>query len=77
MSNTSLTALYGGVANAPLGNEQIAALLNWLVETFGGPQTPSEWQRFTAGEVALERRSPLLDVEGVRAELLLELNEDD
>ncbi len=59
-----------GVANAPLDDAELAALLNWVVAEFGGKQTPRSWLRYTAAEVARQRHRPLLDVEKTRAALL-------
>ena len=59
-----------GVANAPLDDAQLAALLNWMIEAFGGLQTPPYWHRFTRAEVAHGRQSPLFEVEETRSALL-------
>ena len=59
-----------GVANAPIDDAEVAALLNWMVEAFGGEQTPPSWVRYTAEEVASQRQLPLIEVEKTRAALL-------
>ena len=56
-----------GAAQAPLSNERLAALLNWLVERFTGT-APSP--RYTAGEVERLRRAPLRDPIAKRRALL-------
>ena len=59
-----------GSANAPISDARLAELLNWMVERFGGQQTPRNWRRYTTEEVAQQRYLPLLDLEANRAELL-------
>ena len=59
-----------GVANAPLDDGELAALLNWVVERFGGEQAPRGWLRYTRNDVARQRHSQLLDVEETRIALL-------
>ena len=59
-----------GVAQAPLDDAALAAVLNWMLERFGGDQAPHDVAPFTAAEVGGLRRSPLTDVERVRRELI-------
>ncbi len=66
-----------GVANAPLDDAELAALLNWMVAEFGGQQTPPNWVRYTAEEVASQRYRPLLEVEKTRTALLRAAGLDD
>ncbi len=47
-----------GVAQAPLSDERLAGLMNWLLERFTG-KAPR--RRYTAKEVSHLRKSPLLD----------------
>jgi hypothetical protein len=55
-----------GVAQAPLSDMRLAALLNWLLGYFGAARpTP----RFTATEVSRARTAPLDDPRQGRAEL--------
>lgn len=55
-----------GIAQAPLSDERLAHLLNWLLGEFGGgAPTP----RFTAVEVGSARVSPLIDPRHARTAL--------
>jgi hypothetical protein len=56
-----------GAAQAPLTDERLAALMNWLLERFAGeaPEPP-----YTASEVARLRREPLRDPVGARKRIL-------
>jgi hypothetical protein len=59
-----------GVAQAPLDDAALAAVLNWILTRFGGDDVPADFVAYTADEVGLLRRRPLVDVERVRAGLL-------
>jgi len=52
-----------GVAQAPLGDAQLAALLNWMIEAFSGrpPDVP-----YTGAETAALRTRPLRDPSAAR-----------
>ncbi len=55
-----------GVAQAPLSDQRLAALLNWVLPRFGdGVRAP----RFTAAEVGAARTAPLVDPRQARASL--------
>ena len=56
-----------GVAHAPLSNERLAALMNWILQRFTG-KAPTP--RYTAKEVSDLRKSPFLDPLAARARLL-------
>ncbi|MDH3199829.1 MAG: cytochrome c [Myxococcales bacterium] len=70
LSDTSGTRVYlirvPGVAQAPLSDERLAALMNWLLERFTG-RAPIP--RYTAKEVSQLRKNPLLDPRAERARL--------
>lgn len=53
-----------GVAHAPLSNERLAALVNWVLQRFAG-KAPSP--RYTAKEVSELRKRPFLDPLAARA----------
>ena len=56
-----------GVAQAPVDDQRLARLMNWVVARFGeGATSPG----YTAGEVAVWRRDPLRDPTEIRARLL-------
>jgi mono/diheme cytochrome c family protein len=55
-----------GVAHAPLGDPELAALLTWVVVRFGGAEAPPDFAPYTAEEVGRLRRDPLVDVGAAR-----------
>jgi hypothetical protein len=59
-----------GVAQAPLDDAALAAVLNWILTRFGGDDVPPDFVAYSADEVGRLRRRPLVDVERVRAGLL-------
>jgi mono/diheme cytochrome c family protein len=59
-----------GVANAPLGDAELAALLDWTLRRFAGSAATGA-APFTAAEIgALRAAPPLTDVAGARARVL-------
>lgn len=58
-----------GVANSKLGDADIAALLNWSIETMG-PVPRDGFRPYTTEEVARYRALRLTDVPGTRAALI-------
>lgn len=60
-----------GVARARLDDERLAAVLNWMLATYGQGQVAPGFAPFTPAEVANARRHPLrAERESVRARLL-------
>ncbi len=59
-----------GVAQAPLDDTELAAVLNWMVERFDRAHVPAGFVPYTAEEVGRLRRQPLVDVETVRTRLV-------
>jgi mono/diheme cytochrome c family protein len=59
-----------GVAQAPLADADLAAVLNFVLARFGGADLPDGFAPYTAEEVGPLRREPLVDVEGARREVL-------
>ena len=59
-----------GVAQAPLDDASLAAVLNWMLERFGRDDVPKGVVPYAAAEVARLRRRPLTDVDGARRQLL-------
>jgi mono/diheme cytochrome c family protein len=55
-----------GVAQAPLSDERLAALLNWALDEFGGAKA---FVPYSAAEVASLRTDPLRDPLGERARI--------
>ena len=60
-----------GVASAPLSDESIARLMNWLLPRFDPGHLPADFTPYTTGEVHELRARPLSgDLAGLRARLL-------
>ena len=59
-----------GVAQAPLDDAALAAVLNWMLERFGRDDVPKGVVPYAAAEVGRLRRRPLTDVDGARRALL-------
>jgi hypothetical protein len=60
-----------GVAQAPLDDAALAAVLNWMLARFGGDDVPAGFVPYAAAEVGRLRRVPLAsEAERVRRELL-------
>lgn len=59
-----------GVAQAPLEDAALAAVLNWLLEHFDRAHVPADFTPYSAAEVARLRKQPLVDVDGTRTRLL-------
>ena len=59
-----------GAAQSPLGDAELAEVLNWMVRRFGPAEVAAGFEPFAAPEVARLRRAPLLEVEPVRAALV-------
>lgn len=62
-----------GVANAPLGDDEVAELLGWIVRRFDAANVPSDFADYTAPEVAALRRQPILRIADEREAILSEL----
>lgn len=62
-----------GVAYVPLDDARLAALLNWMLETFSPAETARDFTPFEAPEVAALRSRPLDNVEATRQQLIAEL----
>ena len=59
-----------GAANSVLSDAQLAAVLNWLAQTFDSDELSSEVPLFTAAEVTSQRHSPLASVLATRREVV-------
>ena len=58
-----------GAANSALSDAQLAAVLNWLAQTYPAPGEVRA-AAFTAEEVARTRHTPLANVQATRQELV-------
>ena len=61
-----------GAANSALPDVQLAAVLNWLAESYGAPGAPRSVP-FTVDEVTRVRHTPLADVQARRREVVRSL----
>jgi mono/diheme cytochrome c family protein len=59
-----------GVAQSGLDDARLAALLNWVLQRFGGDSLPANFRRYTAAEVAAWRQQPYADAAAARLRLL-------
>jgi mono/diheme cytochrome c family protein len=59
-----------GSANAPLNDALLAELLNWMLMEMSANELPTDWQPYTATEVASYRATTLTDVDKIRAVLI-------
>lgn len=66
-----------GTSTAPLNNADIAALLNWMLETYARDSLPAGFQPYTAEEVAKYRAELLLDPAARRGALLSRLESEE
>ena len=48
-----------GVARAKLDDERLAAVLNWMLEVYGGDAVAPGFAPYAAAEVGAARRAPL------------------
>lgn len=59
-----------GVAQSTLEDAELADVLNWMLARFDAAHVPAGFKPYMAEEVGRLRRSPLTNVQRVRAELL-------
>jgi hypothetical protein len=59
-----------GVSQTPMDDERLAAVLNWVLESFNGDTLPDDFEPYTAEEVAEARVKVLKDPLKTRAEIL-------
>lgn len=64
-----------GSANAPVGDAELAQLLNWMLVTFSPKEIPNDFKPYTEKEIAVWRRSPLMEVVDVRAALVEKIDQ--
>jgi hypothetical protein len=65
-----------GVAQSPLSNADVAALLNWMVLNLADAPAPQNIAAFTEDEVARYRSERLVSVRATRARLLADSKPD-
>ena len=59
-----------GVAQAPLDDAALAAVLNWMLARFGRGDIPAGFVAYSAAEVRALRVKPLIDVDRMRRGLV-------
>lgn len=59
-----------GVAQSPLSNEDMAALLNWMTRNLSDLELPAHFDDYSAAEIERSRHRPLATVKAFRARLL-------
>jgi mono/diheme cytochrome c family protein len=64
---------FPGVANSQLSDAALAAVMNWCLLRFAGPDRPADLRPYSAEEVRAARASPLVDIRRSRSELLRRL----
>ncbi len=65
-----------GVATSPLGNADLAELMNWMFWRFDREHMPADYVPFTAEEIGRLRTSPLrLEANQMRVDLLTKADE--
>jgi hypothetical protein len=64
-----------GSANAPINDQELADVLNWMLENFSQKQIPENFVPYSSEEVGKLRRKPLIDVNGARAALITRIQD--
>ncbi len=64
-----------GSAQSPLGDAELAEVLNWMLREFGSAEEAKGFAPFDAAEVARYRGNPLTDVEGLRRQLIRQIEQ--
>lgn len=62
-----------GAANSPLNDQQVADVLNWMLETFSKNELPTDFKPYTVEDIRTYRPHPLLNVKDTRRELAKKL----
>lgn len=64
-----------GVANAPISNEELAGVMNWMLLNFSANELPTPFKPYSADEIGELRKAPLVEVEQRRGELLTRIQD--
>jgi hypothetical protein len=62
-----------GIANTGLDADTIAAVVNYVMTTWGGASLPQQFRAFTKMEVETRRRYPVSDIVALRREVVVRL----
>ena len=63
-----------GSSQSALTDAEIAAVLNWILETFSSGQLSADFVPYTKAEISRYRQPPLTNVSAVRANLMKEIS---
>ena len=64
-----------GSATAPVNDEQLAELMNWILKTYSADELADDFEPYTTAEVGELRQSPDTDPAARRLEILAALSE--
>lgn len=59
-----------GVANAPLDDQELAELMNWLLTNFSSAQLPKSHKLYSAMEIGELRKNALININPIREGLI-------
>ena len=62
-----------GAAHSPLSDQELAAVLNYIVQRYAGASQPAEFRPYTGEEVASYRYAPPANIAAARKALLKEI----
>ncbi len=62
-----------GVMNSGLGNEEVEALMNWMIPHFAGTSLDREFVRYSADEIEAARDTRPADIFAVRRGIVADL----
>ena len=65
-----------GVAHAALTDEEVAELMNWLLQSFSADQLPANFAPFSAAEVRSLRSNPESTPDAARQRILASIAND-
>lgn len=66
-----------GTSQSALTDQEVAAVLNWILDNFSSAELPVNFEPYTTAEVARFRYEPLANASEVRAGLLQKLQRQD
>ena len=66
-----------GTSQSPLSDEDVAAVLNWILDNFSSAELPADFSPYTTAVVARLRYDPLANAGEVRASLIRKLQQKD
>jgi mono/diheme cytochrome c family protein len=69
-ASRSFLARVPGASGAPITDQELADVLNWILYTMNAEQLTPEFVPYTAGEVGEYRKDPVVEIEKVRHELI-------